>query len=244
MSVGDAARVYTLLTVGDGLVAQIPALVISTAAGLVVSNVNTESGLSSSLGKQFFIHPKPLLIASAMLALFGIIPGLPHLAFFVLSIITGGIGYLVYKSAGVKKAEEEAAAAEEAAKPQTKKESVEEIPLIDTLGLEVGYRLIPLVDSSEGGELLERIKAIRKQFAEDMGVVVPSVHIKDNLQVKPSEYVFLVKGIEVARGELLAGHSLAIDPGNAQQGLDGVPTVDPAFGALHMGAGRHAGKAR
>jgi flagellar biosynthesis protein FlhA len=230
MSVGDAARVYTLLTVGDGLVAQIPALVISTAAGLVVSNVNTESGLSSSLGKQFFIHPKPLLIASAMLALFGIIPGLPHLAFFVLSIITGGIGYLVYKSAGVKKAEEEAAAAEEAAKPQTKKESVEEIPLIDTLGLEVGYRLIPLVDSSEGGELLERIKAIRKQFAEDMGVVVPSVHIKDNLQVKPSEYVFLVKGIEVARGELLAGHSLAIDPGNARQGLDGVPTVDPAFG--------------
>ncbi|MBI5467563.1 MAG: flagellar biosynthesis protein FlhA [Deltaproteobacteria bacterium] len=230
MSVGDAARIYTLLTVGDGLVAQIPALIISTAAGLVVANVNTESGLSSSIGKQFLIQPKPLLIASAMLALFGIIPGLPHLAFFILSVITGGIGYLVYKSAEVRKDEEEAAAAEKAAKPQTKKESVEEIPLVDTLGLEVGYRLIPLVDSTEGGELLERIKAIRKQFAEDMGVVVPSVHIKDNLQVKPSEYVFLVKGIEVARGELLAGHSLAIDPGNAQEGLDGVPTVDPAFG--------------
>jgi len=230
MGVGDAAKIYTLLTVGDGLVAQIPALVISTAAGLVVANVNTEAGLSSSLGKQFLIKPKPLLIASAILALFGIIPGLPHLAFFILAIVTGGIGYLVRKTAEEKAASEEVAAAEKAAKPQPAKESIEELPLIDTLGLEVGYRLIPLVDSSEGGELLERIKAIRKQFAEEMGVVVPSVHIKDNLQIKPSEYVFLVKGIEVARGELLAGHSLAIDPGNAQSGLEGVPTVDPAFG--------------
>jgi len=104
------------------------------------------------------------------------------------------------------------------------------VPLIDTLGLEVGYRLIPLVDSSEGGELLERIKAIRRQFAEEMGLTVPSVHIKDNLQLKPSEYVFLVKGVEVARGELMTGHSLAIDPGNARGGLEGVETVDPAFG--------------
>ncbi|MBI5587523.1 MAG: flagellar biosynthesis protein FlhA [Deltaproteobacteria bacterium] len=229
MPIGDAARVYTLLTVGDGLVAQIPALVISTAAGLVVSNVNTETGLSESIGNQFLIQPKPMLIASAILLLFGIIPGLPHMAFLILSIIIGGIGYLVYKTAQAKEAEEEAAA-EKAAKPQAKKESLDDIPLIDTLGLEVGYRLIPLVDSSEGGELLERIKAIRKQFAEDMGVIVPSVHIKDNLQVKPSEYVFLVKGIEVARGELLAGHSLAIDPGNAQEGLEGISTVDPAFG--------------
>ena len=230
MSVGDAAKIYTLLTVGDGLVAQIPALVISTAAGIVVANVNTESGLSSSLGKQFLIQPKPLLIASAILALFGLIPGLPHFAFFILSAISGAVGYIVYKTAGQRAAGEEAAAAEKAAKPQQKKESADDIPLIDTLGLEVGYRLIPLVDSTEGGELLERIKAIRRQFAEEMGILVPSVHIKDNLQIKPSEYVFLVKGIEVARGELLAGHSLAIDPGNAQPGLEGVATFDPAFG--------------
>ncbi|MBI1911746.1 MAG: flagellar biosynthesis protein FlhA [Deltaproteobacteria bacterium] len=230
LPVAEAAMTYTLLTVGDGLVAQIPALVISTAAGLVVSNVNADTGLSKSIGNQFLLQSKPLFIASGMLFLLGVIPGLPHVAFFVLAVITGGIGYLVSQSSAKNAAEEAVREQEKAAKPQAKKESFDEIPLIDTLGLEVGYRLIPLVDSSEGGELLERIKAIRRQFAEDMGVAVPSVHIKDNLQIKPSEYVFLVKGIEVARGELLSGHSLAIDPGNAQPGLEGIATTDPAFG--------------
>ncbi len=225
-----AARTYTLLTVGDGLVAQIPGLIISTAAGLVVSNVNSETGLSSSLANQFIVNPKPILISSAILFIFGIIPGLPHLAFFMLSAVTAGIGYVVYRTAEERKAAEDAADKEKAAKPAAKKEAADELPLIDALGLEVGYRLIPLVDSSEGGELLERIKAIRRQFADEMGVVVPAVHIKDNLQLKPSEYVFLIKGVEVARGDLLIGHSLAIDPGNAQGGLDGVHTTDPAFG--------------
>jgi len=224
----EAARTYTLLTVGDGLVAQIPALIISTAAGLVVSNVNTESGLSESLGKQFAMHSKPIYIASAILFVFGLIPGLPHLAFFALSAATAAVAYVVSRKA--EAAELERKQKEAAANKPVKKEGPDEVPLIDTLGLEVGYRLIPLVDSSEGGELLERIKAIRKQFAEEMGLTVPSVHIKDNLQLKPSEYVFLVKGVEVARGELMAGHSLAIDPGNARSGLEGVETVDPAFG--------------
>ena len=229
LPVGEAARVYTLLTVGDGLVAQIPALVISTAAGIVVSNVNSEEGLSDSIGRQFLFSPRPLIIASAILFVFGLIPGLPHIAFLTLSIVTGAIGYIVYKTAEVRLAQE-AEKEKAAAKPAAKKEAVDEVPLIDTLSLEVGYRLIPLVDSSEGGELLERVKAIRRQFAEEMGIMVPAVHIKDNLQLKPSEYVFLVKGVEVARGELLAGHSLAIDPGNAEPGLEGVQTVDPAFG--------------
>lgn len=230
LPIAEAARTYTLLTVGDGLVAQIPALVISTAAGLVVSNVNTETGINQSIGKQFMLNPKPIFITSGILFFFGLVPGLPHMAFFVLSIITGGIGYLVYKTMEQQKLDD-IAESERAAKPAaTKKDSPDDVPLIDTLGLEVGYRLIPLVDSSEGGELLERIRAIRRQFAEDLGLSVQPVHIKDNLQLKPSEYVFLVKGVEVARGELLAGHSLAIDPGNAQPGLDGIPTVDPAFG--------------
>ena len=229
LPVGEAARVYTLLTVGDGLVAQIPALVISTAAGIVVSNVNSEEGLSDSIGRQFLFSPRPLIIASAILFVFGLIPGLPHIAFLTLSIVTGAIGYIVYKTAEDRKAQE-AEKEKAAAKPAAKKEAVDEVPLIDTLSLEVGYRLIPLVDSSVGGELLERVKAIRRQFAEEMGIMVPAVHIKDNLQLKPSEYVFLVKGVEVARGELLAGHSLAIDPGNAEPGLEGVQTVDPAFG--------------
>ncbi|HBG46122.1 MAG TPA: flagellar biosynthesis protein FlhA [Deltaproteobacteria bacterium] len=229
LPVGEAAKVYTLLTVGDGLVAQIPALIISTAAGIVVSNVNSEAGLSDSIGKQFLFSPKPLLIASAILFVFGLIPGLPHIAFLTFSIVTGAVGYIVYKTAEDRKAEE-LEQEKAAARPAAKKEAVDEVPLIDTLSLEVGYRLIPLVDSSEGGELLERVKAIRRQFAEEMGIMVPAVHIKDNLQLKPAEYLFLVKGVEVARGELLAGHSLAIDPGNAQPGLDGVPTTDPAFG--------------
>jgi len=229
LPVTEAAATYTLLTVGDGLVAQIPALVISTAAGIVVSNVNSGTGLSDSIGKQFILNPKPILIASAILFVFGLIPGLPHVAFLVLSIATAGVGYLVYKNAEAKEAAE-AAEKERAARPKPKKEATDEVPLIDTLSLEVGYRLIPLVDSSEGGELLERIKAIRRQFAEDMGIMVQPVHIKDNLQLKPSEYIFLVKGVEVARGELLSGHSLAIDPGTAQPGLEGMQTTDPAFG--------------
>lgn len=229
LPVAEAAMTYTLLTVGDGLVAQIPALIISTAAGLVVSNVNSETGLSESIGKQFISQSKPLFITAGILFILSIIPGLPHLAFFVLSAVTGGLGYLVHTTAEKEK-EDAAKEKERAAKPQAKKDSPEDLPLLDTLGLEVGYRLIPLVDASEGGELLERIKAIRKQFAEEMGLAVQSVHIKDNLQLKPTEYVFLVKGVEVARGELLMGHSLAIDPGNAQGGLPGVPTTDPAFG--------------
>ncbi|OGP15062.1 MAG: flagellar biosynthesis protein FlhA [Deltaproteobacteria bacterium GWA2_54_12] len=229
LPVTEAAATYTLLTVGDGLVAQIPALVISTAAGIVVSNVNSGTGLSESIGKQFVLNPKPILIASGILFIFGLVPGLPHVAFLVLSIATGAVGYLVYKNSEARDAQE-ASDKEKAARPAPKKEAADEVPLIDTLSLEVGYRLIPLVDSSEGGELLERIKAIRRQFAEDMGIMVQPVHIKDNLQLKPSEYVFLVKGVEVARGELLAGHSLAIDPGTAQPGLEGLATTDPAFG--------------
>lgn len=229
LSVADAARIYTLLTIGDGLVAQIPALIISTAAGIVVSNVNTEAGLSSTIGKQFLLNPKPIFIAAAILFILALVPGLPHFAFLVFAAVTGAVGYVVWKTASDKEGREEAERIESAKAP-VKKESTDEVPLVDTLGLEVGYRLIPLVDSSEGGELLERIKAIRRQFAEDSGLAVPSVHIKDNLQIKPSEYIFLIRGIDVARGELMAGHCLAIDPGNAQPGLDGVPTVDPAFG--------------
>ncbi|MEK6531048.1 MAG: flagellar biosynthesis protein FlhA [Deltaproteobacteria bacterium] len=231
LDVGEAAKIYTLLTIGDGLVAQIPALIISTAAGLVVSNVTAEDGLSASIGRQFTVQPKPIFIAAAIIFVFGLIPGLPHFAFFVLAAATGGLGYIVLNMELEKKEkaelDKEAAAAQKVA---PKKELVDEIQLVDPLGLEVGYRLIPLVDSTEGGELLERIKAIRKQFAEEIGLFVPPIHIKDNLQLKPTEYLFLVKGIEVARGELLTGHSLAIDPGNAKQGLEGVATTDPAFG--------------
>lgn len=229
LTVGDAAMAYTLLTVGDGLVAQIPALIISTAAGLVVSNVSSETGLSSSLSRQFIVHPKPILIASGILLFFSIIPGLPHLAFFMLAVFTAGTGLIIMKLTDAEDVDE-VAMEHSLTEKHDISDLLEDLPLVDVLGLEVGYKLIPLVDSSEEGELLERIKAIRLQFAADMGFIMPPIHIKDNLQLKSTKYVFLVKGVEVARGELLANHSLAIDPGNALPKLKGVKTTDPAFG--------------
>ncbi|HHL39406.1 MAG TPA: flagellar biosynthesis protein FlhA [Deltaproteobacteria bacterium] len=232
MSMSDAAVTYTLLTVGDGLVAQIPALIISTAAGILVSSVSSEAGLGTSLGRQFLVNPKPIMIASGILFFFGLVPGLPKFAFFALSAFTGAMAYVARTLGAEAESEQERLREEElraeAARPAA--EESEELPLVDMLGLDVGYRLIPLVDASEGGELLDRIKAVRKQFADEMGIVVPSIHIKDNLQLKPTEYVFFVRGFEVARGELMGGYSLAIDPGNAQPGLDGIETRDPAFG--------------
>ncbi len=232
MPIGEAAKTYTILTVGDGLVAQVPALIISTAAGVIVSHVSSDTGLSTDIGRQFTANYKPMMIASAILFFFGIIPGLPTIAFFTLSALTGGVAYLVFNMSKAEEAMVEEKKDEEEVKPRA--EVVEDIPLLDTLGLEVGYRLIPLVDASEGGELLERIRGIRRQLAEDMGFIVPTIHIKDNLQLKPSEYVFLVKGIEVARAELVPTHSLAIDPGNAQPGLEGIQTKDPVFGLPAM----------
>ncbi len=231
MPIAEAAKNYTILTVGDGLVAQIPALIISTAAGVIVSHVASSSDLGKSIGRQFTSDMRPAMIASAILFLFALIPGLPHLAFFILAVLAGGLAYAIKRFSGASGAvdaesEEEAVEAEEVGSA----EALEYVPRLDRLSLEVGYRLIPLVDSSEGGELLERIKAVRRQLAEDLGLIVPPVHIKDNLDVKPSEYVFLIKGIEVARADLMPGNSLAIDPGNARPGLQGAPAKDPTFG--------------
>ena len=238
LTVGQAARAYTLLTVGDGLVAQIPALVISTAAGLVVSNVGSKKGLASSLGAQFAVNPKPLLIASAILFFFAVMPGLPHMAFFILAAVTAGAGFFIMT--GGRGAEEgpEPVRASIPAPALAAPVEADDIPLVETLALEVGYRLIPMVDPKAGsgggdggrGELLERIRAIRLQFAEEMGIVVPPVRIRDNLALKPRGYSLLIRGVEVAGGELLAGHSIAVDPGGARPGLEGVETADPAFG--------------
>jgi len=231
MPVAEAAKNYTILTVGDGLVAQVPALIISTAAGVIVSHVASSSDLGKSIGRQFTSDMRPAMVASGILLLFALIPGMPHLAFFILSLLAGGLAFAIRQFGGAAEAEDtavEAVAAETG--DESKAEPLEYVPTLDRLSLEVGYRLIPLVDSSEGGELLPRIKAIRRQLAEDLGLIVPPVHIKDNLDVGPSEYVFLIKGVEVARAELMPGSSLAIDPGNARPGLQGAPAKDPTFG--------------
>ena len=223
---------YTLLTIGDGLVAQIPALVISTAAGIVVTRVGggTEDVGSQMIG-QMFSNSKVLYLTGGMLGTLGILPGMPHFAFISLGSLTGGIGYLLESRA--REAQAGAAMEQEAAAPApTEMPEVgwEDVMPVDVLGLEVGYRLIPLVDRGQDGELLRRIRGIRKKFAQDMGFLVPAVHIRDNLELKPNAYRITLKGVEIGQGEAFVGQFLAINPGRVMGELPGTKTKDPTFG--------------
>ena len=228
MSFSNAAQTYTLLTVGDGLVSQIPALVISTAAGIVVSSAGSEGSLGKNITTQILMQPKAIGIASAILLGFGLVPGLPSLPFILLSIITGIVAYLVImgnRTRSVSKEDKDALARK---KPASEKLDV--LPPLDVLALEVGYGLIPLVDMEQNGELLERIKTIRSQIAQEMGIIIPPVHIQDNMQLKPNEYAILLKGNQVARGDLMIHHHLALNPGIADGNIEGTPTTEPTFG--------------
>jgi len=223
---------YTLLTIGDGLVAQIPALIISTAAGIVVTRVGGDGkeDVGSQLLGQMFANSKVLYITGGLLGLLGILPGMPHFAFIFLGSITAGAGYLMDKRAR----EAELTAREEAAVAPPPAEMPEvgwdDVVPVDVLGLEVGYRLIPLVDRAQDGELLRRIRGIRKKFAQDMGFLVPAVHIRDNLELKPNAYRITLKGVEVGQGEAYVGQFLAINPGRVMGELSGAKTKDPTFG--------------
>ena len=228
MEIGEAAQVYTLLTIGDGLVSQLPALVVSTAAGLVVTRATTDKNLPHQLISQLVNQPHAFLIASAILFFFGIIPGLPHFPFFLMSIIAGTIGFNKFKDTS-KKALIDSRKKEEDAKAPTP-ERVESILPLDIMELEVGYELIPLVDADSNGELLDRIKSVRRQFALEMGFIVPPLHIRDNLQLKSSEYGILIKGVEVSRGSIMTGRLLAMNPGTIEKEIDGIQTTEPTFG--------------
>jgi flagellar biosynthesis protein FlhA len=226
-----AGTTYTLLAIGDGLVAQIPALVISTAAGVIVSRVTTDEDVGSQLTGQLFSNPQVLFLTAAIIGLMGMIPGMPNLAFL---LIAGGLAWL---GRGLlrrkpKRAAEKAAAAQAAlpAAPEAAEASWDDIALVDPLGMEVGYRLIPLVDQSQQGELLGRIKSIRKKIAQEIGFLVPVVHIRDNLEIKPNTYVISLKGVEIGRGEAFPNQWMAINPGQVTGSLPGTPTQDPAFG--------------
>jgi flagellar biosynthesis protein FlhA len=230
-----ALKNYTLLAIGDGLVAQIPSLVISTAAGVVVSRVVGEQDIGGQLLGQLFAKPQVLYITAAIVGGMGVIPGMPHVAFFVLAAMLGGAAYAMKQRAAQAAAEptpEAAAAAKTAAAapPEMEEASWEDIVPVDTLGLEVGYRLIPLVDKGQSGELLRRIKGIRKKFAQEVGFLAPPVHIRDNLELKPTAYRIALKGVEVGSGEAHVGQFLAINPGMVSGNLPGLPTSDPAFG--------------
>jgi flagellar biosynthesis protein FlhA len=228
LTASQAANSYILLAVGDALVAQIPALLISVSAAMVVSRVGKEHNVGNQIGRQVFNNPRSLGLVAAIVALLGVIPGMPNAVFLV---IAAAIGY------GAHKLNQRERAAE-AAKTMTREEKREANPEatwddlipVDTLGLEVGYRLISLVDAQRGGDLLARIKGVRKKFAQDVGFLPPPVHIRDNLDLKPSSYRVALRGAFVGEGEAFPGMYLAINPGGATQALIGTKTVDPAFG--------------
>jgi flagellar biosynthesis protein FlhA len=230
LSFAEAGKVYVLLSIGDGLVGQVPALLISIAAGLIVSRVGEGEDIGTEVGKQLLGSPQALAITAAIVGLLGLIPGMPNLVFLVLAV---GMGYLAFRLAKKRAAEAVVAAkpAVAAAAPSESTEaSWEDVSHVDTIGLEVGYRLIPLVDKNADGELLKRIKALRKKFAQDVGFLPAAVHIRDNLELRPGAYRITLKGVVIGEGDVQANGLLAINPGRVTREIQGTPTVDPAFG--------------
>lgn len=227
MNVAAAAANYTLLTIGEGLVAQIPALIISTAAGIVVTRAAREVNLGQEIARQVMISSKALAAASGILLALGFVPGLPHVAFLTLGSIAGWTAYTMMKT---EQAEAVAKAAPPPA-PKASEEAVAKVAPVELMEVQVGFGLISLVEAKEGGALLDRIKGVRRQIANELGFLAPPIHLRDNLQLRPNEYAVMLKGIELVRGEVLPGHLLAIDPGTAQKNaVKGIPTKEPAFG--------------
>jgi len=226
----EAARSYVLLTVGDGLVSQIPALVISTAAGVVVSRVSTDEDVGQQMLGQLFSNPSVLFMTAGILCIMGLIPNMPHTAFLLLGAALAAGGWTLRQ-----RREDQAAAPAATPHPETDAAANTEagwhdVALVDPLGLEVGYRLIALVDPQQDGELLQRIAVLRKKFAQDVGFLPPVVHIRDNLELKPSDYRILLSGVEIGKGMIMPGRWLAINPGDVTIPLAGDTTTDPAFG--------------
>lgn len=222
-----AAKNYTLLTIGDGLVGQIPSLVISTAAGLVVSRVTTDEDLGEQVLSQLFNQPHILIITAAILGVMGLIPGMPNFVFLFIAAILGSLAYLKQRSTVVQPVVPVPA---EIPSLERSDASWEDVTPIDTLGLEVGYRLIPLVDKNQQGELLKRINGIRRKFAQEIGFLPPVIHIRDNLELRPNAYRITLKGSVIGQGESYSGMFLAINPGRVTMQLPGTVTSDPAFG--------------
>lgn len=228
MDVGNAAQVFTLLTIGDGLVTQIPALIISTAAGIIVTRTATSTNYSQEFSKQLIMKPKAIGAASGILLLMATVPGLPKLPFITLAVALGLLARNLLKNEKAKQDAELKKAELEKHKPQTEK--LENLLPVDLLELEVGYGLINIVDAEQNGDLLERITNIRKQFALDLGIIIPPLRIRDNLELKPGDYQLLLKGVQIGTGSLMVGQLLAMDPGNVLQPISGIPTKEPAFG--------------
>ena len=231
MPLNTALNTYTVLTVGDGLVAQIPALIVSMAAGIAVTKAAGEVPLSEDLKSQLLGNPRALAIAAIVILVFALIPGMPTFPLLTVALAAGSLAYYLYRS--TQRASEqqvELAALEMAREAEEAPEDIEALLPIDRLGFELGYGLIPLVDAEQDGELLDRIKSIRRQIAMDLGFIVPPIHIKDNLELAPGGYSIIIKGVEVGRGEVLLDHLLAMKTGDVDEDITGIDTIEPAFG--------------
>jgi flagellar biosynthesis protein FlhA len=228
MSFANAAQNYTLLTIGDGLVSQVPALIVSTAAGVIVTRAGADSSLGNEITSQILIQPKAIAVASGVLFGFGLVPGLPTIPFLILSVLSGGLAYSISRSVKeTARMEEELEAQKEKAVPAGQFDA---LPPLDTLAIEVGYGLIPLVDIEQDGQLLDRIKSLRRQIARELGIIVAPVHIQDNMQLKPGEYTIMLRGNEIARGELMTNYYLAMNPNATDEKIEGIATREPTYG--------------
>jgi len=229
LDIATAANNYTLLAIGDGLVAQIPALVISTAAGMMVSRVSTEENISQQIVGQLFSQPQVLVLTAGIIGMLGLIPNMPHFSFLLLAGALGGLAYFIIQRTKTVEQKPEAVSIE-VPPSETNEASWEDVSQVDILGLEVGYRLIALVDKAQDGDLLRRIKGIRKKFTHDIGFLPPAVHIRDNLDLRPNTYRITLKGVEIGTGDAFPNMHLAINPGSVSGVLAGTQTHDPAFG--------------
>ena len=224
-----AAKNYVLLTIGDGLVAQIPALLLSTSAGIIVTRVSSTQDMGQQVLNQLFQNPKSLAVTSGVLGVMGVIPGMPHFAFLFLAIISGTGAYLI-KQKQAKTELKEAPIQTVEQTPESRELSWDDVTPVDTIGLEVGYRLIPMVDKEQGGQLMARIKGVRKKLSQELGFLIPAVHIRDNLELPPNGYRITLMGVSVGEADIQPDKDMAINPGQVYGTISGVPTKDPAFG--------------
>jgi flagellar biosynthesis protein FlhA len=231
MPIQEAIQHYTILTVGDGLVSQIPSFLIATSAAVIITKTTSRENLGQDLSNQILSQPKAVAFASGILGLLGVVPGMPKLPFIILSAFFG-ILYFVLQRSGKKavlekEVEKEAKAVAQAPQPE---ESVEKLLQVDRMGIEVGYKLVPLVDPQKNGGILERINSLRRQLAKDLGMIVPPIRVRDNLQLGSNQYAVKIRGQDIAKGELFPERCLAIDSGTVTKKIDGVATLDPAYG--------------
>ena len=232
----DAGRIYTLLTIGDGLVAQIPSLLLSTAAAIMVTRVSSSEDMGAQVNRQMFASPRALAVTAAVMIAMGLVPGMPHFSFISLGLVAAGAAYwIANKQRATKENEIKEVQRQQELLPAQKAQEVKElgwddVTPVDMVGLEVGYRLIPLVDRNQGGQLLARIKGVRKKLSQEMGFLMPSVHIRDNLDLQPNAYRLTLMGVSVAEAEVYPDRELAINPGQVFGPLNGIAAKDPAFG--------------